>query len=171
MDNFKSFGYLKYDPNNLKTRFKPWWALLKCDEGLTAYYRGWIGKEFGYNLRSDNWMGKAGLNISPNKLWPVTQHGVQTTRSAWGSHISIIRGERPADKSLWKKYENKKIWFEYNPEYLNHNGKHWWIKAISPQLEEIRIELGLTPQPTYRCRNSGKMKVNPFHLTIGHMLN
>ena len=169
--NFKSFGYLNYDPNNLQTRYRDWWLLLRCDEGLTAYYRWWIEKEFGYSLHSSEWLEKAKLDITPDRNWSVTQHGVKTTRSAWGSHISVVRGEMPPNKEFWKRYQNKKVWFEYNPEYMNHNGKHWWIRAYSPQLEEIRQELGLTSQPTYIERRTGKLKVNPFHLTIGHMLN
>ena len=72
---------------------------------------------------------------------------------------------------LWKKYDREKVSFEYDPKYLNTNGKHWWIRAVSPELEKIRIELGLTPQPVYREWGSGIWKENPFHLTIGHMLN
>lgn len=171
MKNFKSFGYLKYDPVSTATKYKKWWLLLKCDDGLTSYYRWWIGKEFGYKIPSSSWLEKAGIEPVTSNEWLVTQHGVHTTRSAWGSHISVVRGEKPNVERVWKKYENKKIWFEYNPEYMTNNGKHWWIKAISPQLEEIRTEMGLTPQPTYRCWDDGTIKINPFHITIGHMLN
>jgi hypothetical protein len=95
----------------------------------------------------------------------------------------VIRGERDFNSAkqqgvppvkaspLWGKYENKRVWFEFDPQYLNTNGKHWWIRVISPELESIREELGLTPQPTYFHRNSRTWRVNPFHLTIGHMLN
>jgi hypothetical protein len=167
----KSFGYLRYDPKHRATKFKPWWLLLQCNDELTAYYRNWIEKEHPYEIRSKDWLEKACLTPNVNKSWPITQHGVKVTRSAWGSHISVVRGEKIPYKNLWKKYNGKKIWFEYNPEYLNTNGKHWWIRAVSPQLEEIRQEMGLTPQPTYFDRRTKKIKVNPFHLTIGHMLH
>jgi hypothetical protein len=67
--------------------------------------------------------------------------------------------------------ENERIEFTYDPEYLNTNGRHFWIRAVSPRLEEIRTELGLTPQPTYFHRKSGTVRVNPFHLTIGSLLH
>ena len=166
----RSFGYLKYDPKHNGTKFKPWWLLLKCDEGLTSYYRSWIEKELSYDVPSQDWLKKACLT-SNERSWPITQKGVKTTRSAWGSHVSVIRGEKPVDVRLWKKHSGRKIWFEYNPEYLNTNGKHWWVRIKSSQLEDIRLEMGLTPQPTYYHRGSGERMVNPFHLTIGHMLN
>lgn len=166
----KSFGYLRYDPKHRATKFKPWWLLLQCDDGLTAYYRDWIQREYSHDIPSHQWLEKAAIDPKVNVSWPITQHGVRVTRSAWGSHVSVVRGERPTDERLWKKYNRKKIWFEYDPEYLNTNGKHWWIRVASPQLEEIRLELGLTPQPTFWHRGAKETRVNPFHLTIGHML-
>lgn len=163
----KSFGYLKYDPKNLETKYKDWWLILKCDDGLTAYYRHWIEKEFAYGLSSKKWLEKAGLSENED-TWMIVQHGVKTIKSVWGSHISVIRGERPKDISLWQKYENKKIFFEYDPQYINTNKKHWWIRITSPELEEVRLELGLTPQPMFLHRQTGEQRVNPFHLTLGH---
>lgn len=164
----KSFGYLKYDPKNLETRYKDWWLILKCDDNLTAYYRYWIEKCYPFSVPSYKWLEKAGIENNLDVYWNITQHGVRTIRSAWGSHISVIRGERPRDISLWKKYEDKKISFEYDPAYINTNGKHWWIRVISSELEEIRLELGLTAQPMYFHRQSKEQRVNPFHLTLGH---
>lgn len=165
---FQSFGYLKYDPKNIETRYKDWWLILKCDDGLTAYYRYWIEKEYPYQVPSYRWLDKAEIENDLKISWMITQHGVRTIRSAWGSHVSVIRGEKPENPDFWQKYENRKIKFEFNPEYISTNGKHWWVKVFSPELESIRMELGLTPQPMFFHRQSKEQRVNPFHLTLGH---
>ncbi len=163
---FKSYGYLKYDPSNRETRTEPWWALLKCDYGLVNYYRYMIKKNQAMEVYSDVWS----RDIEINKRWPVKVLDSRLHLSAWGPHISVTRGEAPPNPKLWGKYENEKIEFTYDPRYLNTNGRHYWIRAVSPRLEEIRRELGLTPQPTYYDR-SGKLRVNPFHLTIGSLVH
>jgi len=167
----KSYGYLKYDPRHIETRYKDWWLILQCSEGIALYYRYWIQKEATWEVHSRDWLNKAKLNPNLDRHWPVTQKGIKLTRSAWGPHVSVVRGEKPLNIKLWKKYDGKKVWFEYDPKYLNTNGKHWWFRVISPELESIRQELGLTPQPEYFHRDSQTQRVNPFHLTIGHMLN
>lgn len=161
----QSFGYLNYDPKNILTRYEDWWLILRCDEGLTAYYRKWVEREYPIKVDSQDWLKKAELDENQSS-WLITQHGVKINKSVWGSHVSVIRGEVPRNKSVWSKYQNKKIMFEYDPAYLNTNGKHWWFRIFSPQLEQIRKELGLTSQP--RSFNSnGKSYLNPFHITIG----
>lgn len=166
---FKSYGYLKYDPDNKQTRTEPWWALLKCDYGLVNYYRHLILKSYGLEFTSDILTDK--IDAETKKVWPIKVLDARTNTSAWGPHISVIRGEKPVNREYWKRYENERIEFTYDPEYLNTNGRHFWIRAVSPRLEEIRTELGLTPQPTYFHRKSGTVRVNPFHLTIGSLLH
>jgi hypothetical protein len=172
----KSYGYLKYDPRYEKnqgkpTRYDDWWLILKAGAGITKYYQWFLQREGVWPVSSRDWLDKAGLPPNINVAWPIMQRGIKVQSSAWGPHVSVIRGEVPLHPELWKKHENKRVWFEYNPKYLNTNGKHWWIRVVSPELESIREELGLTPQPVYFHRNSGEWRVNPFHLTIGHMLN
>jgi hypothetical protein len=82
--------------------------------------------------------------------------GVDINTSAWGSHVSIVRGERPANQDAWRKYQGKRVWFEYSPENVHGRFGYWWIEVRSPELERIRVELGLKPQPK-----------KPFHITIG----
>jgi hypothetical protein len=194
----RSYGYLKYDPKyDLKkrggkaTKFNDWWLILQAGQGITKYYQWWLQKEGVWDVWSRDWLEKAELDPDLKMMWTMRQRGIKLTGSAWGPHVSVIRGnydfvntagyhdmnyEQAVEafhkrEQLWRKHQDKKIWFEYNPKYLNTNGKHWWIRAVSPQLEEIRMELGLTPQPIYFHRNSQTWRVNPFHLTIGHMLN
>lgn len=178
----KSYGYLKYDPRYDKVQGKPtkyndWWLILKVNYDLAAYYQWWLQKEATWPLYSVDWLQKAELNHDLDATWAIVQRGIKVHNSAWGPHISIIRGEKPKTlldyngNNLWGKYQDQKIWFEFEPDYLNTNGKHWWIRVISPDLERVRTELGLTPQPIYFHRDSQTWQVNPFHLTIGHMLN
>lgn len=164
----RSFGYLRYDPKNLETKYKDWWIILKCDEGLSAYYRHWVEKEWPFEVSSKDWLEKAEVESEVQVAWPMTQRGVKLTKSVWGTHVSVVRGEEPQDKRLWKKYENRKIHFEYDPEYLNTNTKHWWIRVFSPELESLRLELGLTPTPMAFNPRQNSWNPSPFHITIGH---
>lgn len=162
---FTSYGRLKYDPR-FQTRYEPWWLLLQCDNGLSSFYRKLIEMERTYTVSSRDWMSVKGLEPSPFE-WPIHIPYGKVTPSAWGAHISIVRGEEPPNKKAWKKYKNKRFKFKYDPRYINTNGKHWWFRAISPELEQIRLELGLTPEPTYIDYRTKELKVNHFHFTIG----
>lgn len=135
MNWFKSTGTLIYDPHGRseKSRHKvsePWWALLLCDQGIVDYANYWL-----------------------------RQRGVYLYKySLYGSHISVIKGEKPPNAKLWKKYHRKKVNFKYSNDF-RHNHKYWWIFVTCPELGEIRKELGLDPKPPYFG----------FHLTIGRV--
>lgn len=162
---FKSYGYLHYDPESIrgrKTRSDPWWAILKCDRGLVLYYQSLILTQASKVVASDTLFGGLG------ETWEVFRRGIRLTESAWGAHVSVIRGEKPLkNKNLWGRYQNEKIEFTYDPRYLNTNGSHWWIRVQSERLMEIREELGLTPQPGFVDKYGNFKVVNPFHITIG----
>jgi len=162
---FTSYGYLQYDPR-FATRYDPWWALLVCDKGLAAFYRNLVAQQRTVDLRSEDWLKMKGLPES-DKSWPVKIPGQRLNPPAWGPHISIVRGEKPSNIKAWSKYQGKRFAFEYDPQYINTNGKHWWFRVTSPELEDVRLELGLTPQPTYIHYVTKEVTVNPFHLTIG----
>jgi len=135
MDWFESTGTLIYDPHGRseKTQHKvsdPWWALLFCEQGLIDY--------------ANYWLTNRGIYLYKHSLY--------------GGHISVIKGEEPPDKNLWKKSQGRKMTFKYSNKY-NHNHKYWWIFVECPELSEIRKELGLNPNPPYF----------PFHLTIGRV--
>lgn len=60
-----STGTVWYDPGKGERFFEPWWALLRCDEGIIDFYS-----------------------------WLLLKHGVEIERgSRWGSHISFVKGE------------------------------------------------------------------------------
>lgn len=163
----KSHGYLEYDPRHAKTEFEKWWLLLKCDHGLVDYYRHLIERSAVYSIPSNFWAEENKIQLDTQNIWEIKQVGFKINKSAWGPHISIIRGEKPKNIDLWRKYSGKKIFFEYNPEFINTNGKHWWIRIDSKELEDIRVELGLTPQHMFTDYKDGQYKVSPMHLTIG----
>jgi hypothetical protein len=115
--SFISKGTIKYDPPRpgLKKK-RDWWCIVKAPEGLARYYKHQVD----------------------------TNLGIQTTNAAWGSHISIIRGEKPRPEKmhLWKKYDGNQITFVYTHNVYG-NGEHYWVNVWAPELTEIRKEFGL----------------------------
>jgi hypothetical protein len=126
---WKSSGIVKYDPKVDRGSFVKWWVILQCDLELVRYYQHIFYKLYWRKLQTQ----------------------------MWSSHISLVRGEEPINKDKWKKYNGKIIEFEYeyDGEFLN-NGRHFWLKAHSPLFKDIRMSLGLSPEPFV-----------PFHLSIG----
>ena len=77
----------------------------------------------------------------------------------WGSHCSIVRGEKPRNTDAWKKFDGQEIEFSYAYDGEFHsNGQHFWIKTSSPAFGDIRESLGLPREPRV-----------PFHLSIGSL--
>lgn len=171
---FKSYGYIEYDPRT-STKFDKWWMVLKTDvikrkhgysyvkNGLSAYYRSLIMKERSVIVNSKEWL-KAN-DLDSKEEWPLSVRNVKVIRSAWGPHISVVRGEEPKNKKYWGKYQGERVEFSYDPRYINTNGKHWWFRIKSDRLLEIRRELGISPYPIYWSK--GQKRNLHFHLTLG----
>jgi hypothetical protein len=110
-----------------------WWLILDCDP------------ELGRLLRH---------------LFAV---GVYRTRKAqpplWGPHVSVVRGEEPADKSHWKKHAGREVAVEYAPT-IHLTDDYLWVPVRCEVLLDIREELGLPREPD-----------PPLHLTIGNLLH
>lgn len=124
----KSIGKLIYSPRTHLASSERW-LILSCDDEISKYYRHLFYKEFPY-------LGK--LN-----------------RPVWGTHISIIRGEKVPNYNLWRLDENKIIEFEYEGG-VRDNGEYYWLNVKCKKLEDLRVAYGLSPQPRFG-----------FHLTIG----
>lgn len=121
-------GIIKYDPKRGQMKSKTdWWCVLNCDDGITDYYRWLTEKQFGIKL----------------------------CQPSWGAHVSIIRGEKPKEhlSHLWKKYDGKKVEFEYGV-FQRYNGdtrivtshapgNFWFLDVHAPFLSNIRKELEL----------------------------
>ena len=135
---FKSIGTLRYTHQHFN-------LVLDCDPGLGKYYR-WM-------LSHSKWH------------WRII-----IRRPSWKEHITVIRGpyewmgpEDTNSAALWGKYEGNSIEFEYEPvirtrEPEPDRPKYFWLSISSPQLLDIREELGLPREPPY-----------PLHLTIGNL--
>lgn len=128
-------GKIIYDPwrGNMKTRTQ-WWCVLEVDGGLeiVRYFRWWIDREIINPLNID------GAGLKPQ---------------SWAPHISIIRGELPSQetKKLWKKYQGKRVTFEYdfvNKFKIGFNNKgsadglFFLVDIRCPFLINIREEFG-----------------------------
>jgi hypothetical protein len=120
---------IKYDPHVERGTFQPWWVIIQCDRELLKYYQ----------------------HIFYKLYWKKLQTAM------WGAHISVVRGEKPTVEGSWKKLNGRTIEFSYEYEGgFYTNGQHFWIKAWSPEFNEIRKSLGLSDSPRI-----------PYHLSIG----
>jgi hypothetical protein len=130
-EKFTSIGKIVYDPTAGNAK-NPWWVIVECPKDILDYYHHWIKKE---------------ENIKLNK--PL-----------FGAHISVVRGEEPPleKQNLWRKYHEKEITFSYQHEVENLN-EYYWLSVECPELNELREELGLSPEVEFG-----------FHLTIGRVV-
>lgn len=132
-DSFISTGRIIYDPprGDMKRRTS-WWCVIDVDKEITRYFRWWVRKEYWIDL----------------------------CKPAWDAHISIVRGEKPAEDKLhlWKKYHGQKIDFEYSLHVKQSSleDKHffWYVSVHCPVMDDIRTELNMRTGWTH-------------HLTIG----
>lgn len=135
----KSSGRLVYGPKRPPKKFHApspwnfphdeWWIVLECDHDLSALYR-WFMKKMGKEL------------LAP----------------AWGTHISISRGEPPKNMDKWGFRSGERFSFHYEPIF-HTNGKHWWMHVYSDEFGFIREGLGLSKTAHNNWRR--------FHLTVG----
>ncbi len=129
----KSTGKLVYSPrSHLGSNEK--WLVLMCDDEISKYYRALYAKEYPY-LNGDR--------------------GTKLTRPVWGTHVSIIRGERVPKQELWGLDANKIIEFEYDYG-VKDNREYYWLNVKCPTLNILREKYGLSREPRYG-----------LHLTIG----
>lgn len=130
----KSTGKLVYNPKtHLASSDK--WLILVCDDEISRYYRYLYTKEYPPYLNGN--------------------HSLKLNRPVWGSHCSVIRGEKIPNKHLWGIDAFKIIEFEYEPG-VQTNGEYYWLKAKCPYLENLREKYGLFKEPRFG-----------FHLTVG----
>ena len=125
---FKSIGKLVYSPRtHLASSDR--WLVLMCDDSISEYYRNMFYREYPY-------LGKL-------------------TRPVWGTHISIIRGEKVPNFNLWRLDENKIVEFDYEPG-VRDNGEYYWLNVKCKYLNDLREKYGLKRDPQFG-----------LHLTVG----
>lgn len=95
-------------------------------------------------------------DVVKEQLDGLRSAGVRISGSAWGPHISVLRGETLSEE-LWssRPHNGESIEFELGNFRHSRQG-YYWYEVTSQRLEDFRIELGLSPRPT-----------PPFHITIG----
>ena len=134
-------GKIIYDPYRGEMKRKTrWWCVASVDREITRYYRWWLTREL---------------------------HLKRLFAPAWDAHVSIVRGEEPADplKTLWQRLDGQTVQFEYSPVVrqagdttgnTDEKGHFWFVDVWCPEFLEIRDELGLRTH--YK-----------FHLTVGRI--
>lgn len=114
------------------------WVYLKIDDDIVLYYQWLIKRQF--------------------------HGGLMLHRPKVGAHISIVRDDKidPIEKEIkedmWKQFEGRECEFHYDPTTIVFNGEFFWINTICPTLTEVRVNLGLDPQPIFS-----------YHLTIAKL--
>lgn len=129
----KSIGKLVYSPRTHLSSSDRWLVVMADDE-ISRYYRHLYSKEYPY------------LNGG---------RSIKLTRPVWGTHISVIRGERLPNPKLWRIDEGKFVEFDYDGGVID-NGEYYWLKVSCPYLGDLREKMGLPREPRFG-----------FHLTVG----
>lgn len=129
----KSTGQLVYTPKtHLASSDR--WLVLMCDDEISKYYRHLYTLQYPY------------LNA---------ERCGKLTRPVWGTHISIIRGEKIPNNHLWGLEKNTIVEFEYDPG-VKDNGEYYWLSAKCNFILDLRERYGLSRHPRFG-----------LHLTIG----
>ena len=81
------------------------------------------------------------------------------------AHISVVRKESVIDLSHWQLHDNEVIEFYYD-SVIKHGEVYWWLDAFSIQLEQIRVELGLSIEEHYTIPPEPFYKT--FHISLGN---
>ena len=73
-----------------------------------------------------------------------------------GTHISVIRGEEPPDKTAWKTFDGQRVEVRY-AWAVTETKEYLWLPVVCSPANVIRVELGLPADST-----------PAMHLTFGN---
>lgn len=90
---------------------------------------------------------------------------IVTNRPMYPAHVSVVRREVPQKMEAWEKYEGKEIEFLYDPT-INIGSVYCWLDVFCQELEEIRVELGLSVDSEITRPPEGFKRC--FHCTIAN---
>lgn len=113
---FETTGTIIYDPIRQGMKRKTHkWAIIKTDAGLVDYYRWQLAHRFKRIVHSP----------------------------AWGSHVSIVRGEdTKLSRKYWGHLAGKRVKLKYT-HGVYWNREHAWINIQCDEFFEIRTLMGL----------------------------
>jgi hypothetical protein len=108
-----------------------WWLILECDREIGSYLRFLFAKE---------------------------RHGVEELNEPlWGTHVSVIRDEKPPELAAWKAPEGDAVKLFYSQEVEIHSG-YAAVPVVCEDVLDYREKLGLPREPKF-----------PLHMTIGNL--
>ena len=131
MEVFKIKGKVKTEVEKLTNKQKDspyYYSMVEFNCDISNYYSWFLKKRFNLEL------------IKPLR----------------GTHVSFIYEKLSKKKIEQLSLFEDKLINVYYDTLIRSNGSHWWLRAYSPEIESIRMALGLTPQPHFA-----------FHITIG----
>lgn len=96
----------------------------------------------------------------------LTPKSIRLNKQRFAPHITVVRAEG-AFSFRSMSLAGKTIPFEYDPE-VQVGEVYYWLNVYSPQLQGIRVWLGLSPSDWYTKPPDG---AECFHTTIGNLKN
>lgn len=138
MPKFQTTGICRFSPvlgRGGSTRRRDggtteWWLVLDCDRDIGRYLRA---------------------------LYREAVHRTcELSEPLWGTHISVVRGEKPPDLRRWKSLDGVGLDVEYGVE-VAFFGDYAVVPARCEAALDYREVLGLSREPDY-----------PLHMTIGN---
>ena len=92
---------------------------------------------------------------------------ISFNKPRYDPHISVIRKEPITNINQWGKYHGRNIVFEYE-NYIYNCESYLWLNVYCKELENIRLELGLSSTSAITRSPDGSHR---FHITIGNFKN
>lgn len=83
----------------------------------------------------------------------------------WPAHVTVARPEEDlSNLDNWGIHEGESVQFVYDPTILEEKG-FWWFNLWCKEMENIRLELGLSIKSRITIPPPGYTKC--FHCTVG----
>jgi hypothetical protein len=88
--------------------------------------------------------------------WTANHRIRQLSEPLWGTHVSVIRDEKPPRLDPWKPLEGQPLEIHYGPSVEIH-GSYAFVPVQCDAVLDYRESLGLPRNPEF-----------PLHMTIGN---